>query len=295
MKPVLIVLPASGFDPSEAAIPWQALCRQGERVVFATPQGTPAAADPIMVSGEGLDFWGWIPLLKQVKLVGLTLRANASARDAWQQMIQSAEFLSPLAYAQVRVEDFDAIVLPGGHAKDIRPYLESETIQRWIELSIPADAALKQHRPVAAVCHGVLVIGRAKRDNGLSVLVGRKVTALPWVFESKAWQVGRIVRFWDPHYYRTYLESKGEPHGFWGVEQEIKRYLADPADFLNPQPGMPGYWQKTSGLHRDTPSNSQPAWVVRDGNLITARWPGDLHLFSKTLMDALKEYRGSQP
>ena len=28
--------------------------------------------------------------------------------------------------------------------------------------------------------------------------------------------------------------------------------------------------------------DSRPAWVVRDGNYVSARWPGDVHTFAHT-------------
>ena len=37
-------LPSVDFDPSERAIPWQALSATGHDVLFATPHGRPARA-----------------------------------------------------------------------------------------------------------------------------------------------------------------------------------------------------------------------------------------------------------
>jgi protease I len=72
-------------------------------------------------------------------------------------------------------------------------------------------------------------------------------------------------------YYRTYLDKT--------VESEVRTYLAAPSDFL------PGPWP----ISRDTPDNLSPAFVVRDGFYISARWPGDIHKFSVSLLEALKE------
>jgi putative intracellular protease/amidase len=54
-RPVLIVLPKRDFDPSEVAVTWKVLGTAGNSVIFATPDGLPAAADPLMLSGEELD------------------------------------------------------------------------------------------------------------------------------------------------------------------------------------------------------------------------------------------------
>ena len=48
---------------------------------------------------------------------------------------------------------------------------------------------------------------------------------------------------------------------------------------------------KTSGIHRDTKTNTRPAWVVKDGNLITARWPGDVHLFAQMFLETVASFR----
>jgi DNA-directed RNA polymerase subunit L len=40
---------------------------------------------------------------------------------------------------------------------------------------------------------------------------------------------------------------------------------------------------------RDTPSDSRAAFVVDDGNYVTARWPGDTHTFANVLSHKLKE------
>lgn len=67
MKKVLMPLPARDFDPTEAAVTWRVLSEAGHEVFFATPDGRPARADPLMLSGEGLDLWGAIPGLKKIK------------------------------------------------------------------------------------------------------------------------------------------------------------------------------------------------------------------------------------
>ena len=48
------------------------------------------------------------------------------------------------------------------------------------------------------------------------------------------------------------------------------------------------YRRKTSGLVRDTMDDATPAFVVRDRNYVSARWPGDVHTFAKTFAGLLK-------
>ena len=122
---------------------------------------------------------------------------------------------------------------------------------------------------------------------GHSVLHGRRTTALTWSLEQKAWGVARYTRFWDPNYYRTYLEEPGQPWGYMSVQQEVTRALADPGDFKDVEKGTPDRRRKTNGRARDTMTDSRPAWVVRDGSYVSARWPGDAFTFARTFAGVL--------
>jgi putative intracellular protease/amidase len=285
MKAVLMPIPARDFDPTEVAVTWRLITQAGHHVVFATPSGRPGEADDIMVTGQGLDPWGMVPLVRRVTVVGRVLRADRRARAAYEALVDDPAFRAPLHWAEARRSDYDALVLPGGHrARGMRDYLESQEVQR---MAVDSFAAGK---PVGAVCHGVLVAARAvdpATDN--SVLFGRRTTALTWALESKAWDIARWSRFWDPDYYRTYSEEPGQRAGFMSVQQEVTRALAQPEDFVDVPKGTPDYRRKTSGRARDTPSDSRPAWVVRDGSYVSARWPGDAHSFARTFCEVLAE------
>jgi putative intracellular protease/amidase len=284
MAKVLIPIPHRDFDPTEAAVSWSVLKRLNHSVSFATPDGKPGQADDLMLTGEGLDIWGFIPGVRHLVAIGRLMRANADARRAYGAMQEDPAFRAPLKWDDVQRQDFDGLLLPGGHrARGMRDYLESEVLQRLVAEFFAADA------PVAAICHGVLLAARSRAANGRSVLYGHRTTALTWRFEHKAEMVGRIVRFWDPNYYRTYLDAPGEPHGHMSVQQEVTRALAKPQDFLDVPPGAPDCRRKTDGLTRDTFDDARPAFVVRDGNYVSARWPGDTHTFAKTFAAMLSE------
>jgi putative intracellular protease/amidase len=287
MATVLLPLPSLDFDPTEVAVSWSVLWERGHRVVFATPDGRPARADDHMVSGCGLDPWGAVPGLRRITFVGRVLRANADGRRAYAALRQDAGFLSPMRWDEMHEHERDCagLVLPGGHrARGMRPYLESPVVQRSVV------EFFSRGKPVAAICHGVLVAARSiDPAAGASVLRGRRTTALTWQLERKAWSVARRTRFWDPSYYRTYSEGPGQPEGFMSVQQEVTRALAGPADFLDVPVGAPDYRLKTSGRARDSATDARPAWVVRDGNYISARWPGDVHTFARTFADALDD------
>ena len=285
MATVLLPLPSLDFDPTEAAVSWAVLTARGHQVVFATPDGSPARADELMVSGCGLDPWGAVPGLRHVIVVGRVLRANADGRGALEALHHDAGFLSPVRWDEMHTVECAGLLLPGGHrARGMRPYLESPLVQRAVVEFFTLG------KPVGAVCHGVLAAARSINPaTGASVLHGRRTTALTWPLERKAWSVARRTRFWDPTYYRTYTEEPGQPQGYMSVQQEVTRALARPEDFLDVPAGAPDYRRKTSGRSRDSARDARPAWVVRDANYISARWPGDAHTFASTFADALAE------
>ena len=185
-------LPKHDFDPTEAALPWKAVKSAGHVVKFATPDGTRGYADPIMLSGEGLDPWGFIPVVKKLRLFGLLLRADKNGRRAYREMEQDPEFLQPLSYEQLDAYDFDGLILPGGHARGMRVYQESKTLQRFVAEFFDRKDEHGDHPPIGAICHGVTLASRAiSTVTGKSVLYGKKTTALPWRFEKTAWLLCR--------------------------------------------------------------------------------------------------------
>ncbi len=282
MAAVIVPIPRQDFDPSEAAVSWKVLTALGHTVRFATPDGKPGEADTLMLTGRGLDPWGFIPGLNRIEAMGLIMRANRDARQTYREMIADPAFVKPLRWEDVSAAEFDGLLLPGGHrARGMREYLESPVLQRLIAEFFAAD------KPVAAICHGVLLAARSRDAAGKSVLYGRKTAALTWSQERLAAATGRIVRFWDPDYYRTYPDKPGQPRGYMSVQQEVTRALANPEDFLDVPTNAPDRRKKTSGLSRDSMTDARPAWVVCDGNYVSARWPGDVHTFAKRFSEVL--------
>ena len=285
MVTVLMPLPAADFDPTEVAVTWKVLTSAGHDVVFATPSGQPGRADDLMLTGQGLDPWGFVPGLRRLTVVGRVLRATAGARTAYSALLEDPSFAAPLHWGAARRSAYDALVLPGGHrAGGMRPYVESPEVQQM------AIDAFRSRKPVGAICHGVLVAARAVDPvTERSVLHGRRTTALTWALEHKAWRITRYTRFWDSNYYRTYVEERGQRWGYMSVQQEVTRALADPADFADVEKGSPDWRRKTGGRARDSLDDERPAFVVRDDSYVSARWPGDAHTFARTFAAVLAE------
>jgi hypothetical protein len=73
------------------------------------------------------------------------------------------------------------------------------------------------------------------------------------------------------------------------VQQEVTRALASESDFLDVPASSPAFRAQTSGTQRDSPQDSKPAFVVRDGHYLSARWPGDVFTFARTFAAMLTE------
>jgi putative intracellular protease/amidase len=287
---VLMPIPDLDFDPTEVAVSWKVLTDLGHQVRFATPTGRPGRGDDLMLTGRGLDPWGLLPGVSHLVVMGRFLRADARGRSAYEEMLRSPEFLHPAAWDAVDIETADGLLLPGGHrARGMRRYLESPLLQDLVV------SGFRRQMPVAAVCHGVLLVARSVDPaTGRSVLHGRQTTALTWSLEQRAWRVAKVARWWDPGYYRTYGEQPGQPAGFMSVQQEVSRALERAADFHDVDPSAPDAAVKSSGRNRDGPDDERPAFVVRDGNYLSARWPGDVHTFAKRLAGTLSRGRTPQ-
>jgi protease I len=243
MAAILMPLPASDFDPTESAVPWRYLTKRGHTFLFATPEGSPATVDQRMIDGNGLG------------LLRPFLIADNNGRGAYAEMQQSEEFLSPITYADIDLDSVDAILLPGGHAPGMKAYLESLQLQ----------AAIAKHfiakKPIAAICHGVVLAARSLSNDGNSILRGYKTTALLQKQEMLAW---RLTRAWLGNYYRTYHQS---------VQAEVTAALSKCSDFIaGPMP-----------LFRDHEKKLGRGFVVRDRHYVSARWPGDAHRLAHEL------------
>lgn len=247
---ILIPISTTDFDPTEVSVPWKILHEHGQDICFATDTGQVGTADLRMLNGNGLGIFK--PLLI----------APPNAQKAYQAMCQDKRFKSPIQYTEINVNDFSGILLPGGHAKGIKPYLESTVLQSSIVEFFDAE------KPVGAICHGVVAACRAKKkETGKSVLYGRKTTAL---LKSQEMLAFRLTRRTLGDYYLTYPQT---------VEDEVVSTLQDRGDFIKgPTP-----------LFRDSATKLSRGFTVRDGNYLSARWPGDVHKFSFDYLEMLAE------
>lgn len=180
--------------------------------------------------------------------------ATPGNADVYREMVESTAFGAPLRFEQIDTATHDLLILPGGHAKEgMRPYLEDETLQAKVATFLSTD------HPLGSICHGAVVLARAAMADGSPAIRGRHITGLPKSMEMGAWALT-----WSTmgDYFRTYPE--------W-VQDEVRDALGTEGRF------------ETGPL---VPSYSNP-FVVRDGNLVTARWPGDAQRFAEELLDLI--------
>jgi len=172
----------------------------------------------------------------------------------YRELERDDRFRAPISWHGLDATAFDGLLLPGGHAPGMRQYLGSAELQDAI------GAFWATGKPVGAICHGVLVLARSNDPRtGASVLANTRTTCLPKYMErggyfATAWRLGR--------YYRTYPEY---------VQDEVTAALRSPTQFI----------RGPRTLRRGTRTDDAPAFVVEDGNYVSARWPGDSYLFAE--------------
>jgi putative intracellular protease/amidase len=244
MSKVLCPLPDRDFDVTEVAVPWQLLREAGHELVFATEAGATPACDPLLLTG----------------VVFGKLGARADAIACYRELERAPEFVSPRRWADCDPGEFAALFLAGGHAPGMKQYLGSEVVHR---LTAQFFATPK---PVAAICHGVLVAARAVTADHRSVLYGLRTTCLPRYMERSAY----LATFWRRgRYYRTYPAY---------VEDEVVAALASPAQFERGPREL---------SRRGTREDDSAAFVVEDDRYLSGRWPGDAYLIAKRLITKL--------
>jgi putative intracellular protease/amidase len=204
-----------GFWWSELTHPWFAFTERGYKVEIFSRDGGKCEADAL---SDPRDPSGY----SETDLISL----GFISRPRLRALIETTRPIS-----EIRVEDFDAIVVAGGQA----PMFTFEGRTDLQELFVAFHQAGKV---AAALCHGVCLLRYVRMPDGAPLTAGKTVTGFANVEEDFAdnatWDMGALPK-------GTHLMP-------WRIEDELKALGAN-------------YVQ--AGLWR--------AFAVRDGNLITGQ------------------------
>ncbi len=212
---------ATGYWAEEFANPYKLVTDAGHDVVVATPNGA-------------------IPNVDMMSLRPEMAGGIQGALDL-EAIIRSAEVMRrPLALSNVRLEDYDAVYLPGGHGP-------------MSDLAFDADvgrllsAQLASGRPLFIVCHGPAAL-LATRIHGVSPFKGYRITCFtndeeeavglapraPWLLESELKEKVGVVHsrgeIWKPFMVEDRNLVTGQnPHSAAILGKRLLEVLAETA------------------------------------------------------------------
>jgi len=138
----------TGFWLEEFAAPYYKLADKGMDITIASPKGGLPPIDPKSESPDSQ--------------TEATKRYNQD--PTLQQKLSNTVKLS-----EVKADDYEAIFYPGGHG----PLWDLAIDQNSINL---IENFVKQHKPIATVCHGPAVLLNVKDESGSAFVKGKKVT-----------------------------------------------------------------------------------------------------------------------
>ena len=165
-------------------------------MVFATETGAVAACDPRLLTG----------------VVFGQLGAEPEPKAFFKEMEASPAFRQPLRWGDVDPSSYDGLLLTGGHAKGMRQYLESRSLQE----KVAAFWSLNRRWAPSATAR-LCSPAPWTPAPGKSVLFKKRTTCLCGYMERTAW----LITAWKlGDYYRTYPAY---------VEDEVCQALEHPA------------------------------------------------------------------
>lgn len=181
-----------GFWPEELVVPHEILRKEQVDFTIATPGGAPAIADEA----------GYTPEMNG---------GDAAKGQRFRAYIESIrdELNSPARLEDLNPDDFDAIMLPGGHGP-MEDLADSEALGAILLQMLDSG------KVVSAVCHGPAGLLSAVREGGTWAFAGRRLTAFsdeeetqvglaeraPWLLETRLRDSGakvEVTEAWRPH------------------------------------------------------------------------------------------------
>jgi putative intracellular protease/amidase len=158
---------ATGVWAEELVVPYYQLIDAGASVDIATPKGGLLALDPGSLKPHG-----------QNDAVTERFLADPAAQTKAQ---------ATRVVAAVDAASFDAVFFPGGHGTMWDLPMDAG-VTRAVEAALAAGAL------IASVCHGAAGLVSARRDDGKSIVEGRRINAFTDA-EEDAVGLSRVVPF----------------------------------------------------------------------------------------------------
>ncbi len=179
----------TGYWAEEFAAPYSELTGGDHEVVVATPGGV-------------------VPHVDSMSLRPAMAGSAEIALELEQVLLSAEELRRPIALAEARLEDYDAVYYPGGHGPMEDLWKDADSGRLLI-------AALASGKPLAIVCHAPVAI-LATRVKGVSPFAGYRVTAYtneeedavglrvkaPWTAEDELIRMGLDFsrgEIWQPY------------------------------------------------------------------------------------------------
>lgn len=165
-KKVIVLATNYGVWAEELQAPWDALKNAGYHLTLATYLGKKPLPIDISMDPEFLDkYQGY-----KVNPPEVVNRTN--------ELLDGRDWDKPLKIADVKMEDYDALVMTGGPGNPL-DICNNPKVHRLILNAIRAD------KLIGAVCYsvGALAFTRDPEKNYKSVIYGKKVTAHPRVWD----------------------------------------------------------------------------------------------------------------
>lgn len=266
-KRILFPLPDRDFDPTESALAWKILKETYKyHIDFTTETGEKPICDQITLQGKGLNFFTNIIF----NLIDVKIKQKL-VLQAYNAMENDENFKNPISWQKgIDFSHYDGIWVTGGHAQGMKQLLDSQYLQNQI------SRFWELKRPIAAVCHGVLLVARARdvKDPSKSVLSQRKTTSLVNYQELIAY----LLTFWSHgNLFRTYEETTEDEilqliYGCQNIQeakeknQILKRYDEGPFAIAKE-------FGKIGHIGRN-------GYIVEDQNYLSGRWPGDVEILA---------------
>ena len=180
----------TGYWAEEVAVPLEVFRAAGHQVTVATPGGV-------------------VPPVDQGSLEAAVAGGPEEAARLAAVLDRAPELRAPVALADVRLEDHDALYVPGGHGP-------MEDLSQDPDSGRLLTGALAAGVPVSVVCHGPAALLAAVTEDGSNAFAGYRVAAFtneeetqaghaahaPWLLQDRLTDAGLVVDAgapWSPH------------------------------------------------------------------------------------------------